>query len=259
MSNLRNNDYGLEVAMGNKAGVEVVHKFGSNHAVTTSLVPITKGGVMQMVSALTSLEMVSSDNVNDKAGGTGALTVTVEGLGTGWTELSETVTLNGTTAVALSNQYFRVNRISVATSGSYANPTTPSHNSTITLRTASVGATWVIIEPENGFGLGQSQQGIYTVPSGKTAFLMDKDVTVEASKPTTIFFFVRDNADDVSTPYTGVMRVKEVEHGLEAPHGVDFPYPQGPFVGPCDIGFMAVLATGTGEVGIDFSLVLTTT
>ena len=147
-------DYGLEVARGNK-DITRVNKFGANHGVSTSLVPITKGGAMQLATILTSLEIIS-DDTEDAAGGTGALTVTVEGLGAGWTELSETVTMTGTSAAALTNQYFRINRMYVVTSGAYANPTPPSHNSTITLRTASAGATWMIMDSEAGFGMGHS-------------------------------------------------------------------------------------------------------
>ena len=246
----------VDIAIGQEDGVSIVHKFGSNHAVGTSLVPIVKGGVLQMPTALTSLEIVSSDNTNDKSGGTGALSVIVEGLGTDWLEVSETVVLNGTTAVALTNQYFRVNRMYVTSSGAYANPTTPSHNSTITLRTASAGATWMIIEAENGFGLGQSQQAIYSVPDGKKAYILSSKITVETGKPLTTFLFVRDNADDVSSTYSGVMRTKEVEHGLEGPVYSNSHSPNGPYVGPCDIGYMGVLTTGTAEVGIDYELLL---
>ena len=32
--------------------------------------------------------------------------------------------------------------------------------------------------------------------------------------------------------------------------------PMGPFVGPCDIGFMGKVSTGTGEIDIDFEILI---
>jgi len=186
---IRDRDYYTEISKGNIPGHSIIHKFGSNHAVGTSIVPITKGGVMQMPTVLTSLEILSDDNINDKVGGAGAIEVRIEGIGTGWAAQSETITLNGTTVVPLANQYFRINRMYISSSGSYASPTTPSHDSTITLRTASAGATWIVIDSEDSFGLGQTQQAVVSIETGYKVYLLKKKVTIETGKTASVFLF----------------------------------------------------------------------
>ena len=71
-----------------------------------------------------------------------------------------------------------------------------------------------------------------------------------------VYLFVRDNIDDVTAPYTGVMQVKELERGVEGTVTIEAKGPVGPYVGPCDIGFMARTASGTADVEIDFELLL---
>jgi hypothetical protein len=61
---------------------------------------------------------ISSNSANDAAAGTGARTVNILGVGSNWAELSETVTLTGTTKVETSGTYFRLNGMKVMTAGS---------------------------------------------------------------------------------------------------------------------------------------------
>lgn len=61
---------------------------------------------------------IVSDNVNDAAAGTGARTVLVEGLDGDYNEISETVTLDGTSIVTTSATFLRVWRVTVQTAGS---------------------------------------------------------------------------------------------------------------------------------------------
>ena len=124
----------LEVNKGNVPRHELIHKFGANDAVGTTYEPITGSGLYQTPTGLVSLEVVSS-SANDAAAGTGARTVTIYGINDtngSWTEDTETVTMNGTTAVALTKQWRRVYRVRVTTSGTYGSATASSHNSTIT-------------------------------------------------------------------------------------------------------------------------------
>lgn len=246
----------VEVARGNIPGYSYEHKFGAIVGAGTSITPIASAGVYQTPSTLTSLEMVSSDNTNDKAGGTGALTVTVIGIGTGWTQLSETVTLNGTSAVALANQYYRIYRMYIATSGTYGSASAPSHNSTITLRVSGGGATWANITAEGSFGLGQTLIACYTVPAGKTAYLISDHVTVESTKTVNIYRFFRTACDDVTTPFSPI-RLQDVNRVTTG--GEHFGMAQGPYVGPCDIGYMGAATASTANIEVDFDLVLVNT
>ena len=170
-------DFYTEVRKGNVVGHSIVQKFGAIEGVTTTLSPVTSSGKYPTPTAVVALELVSSDNTNDIPAGTGALSVTIEGISNTngvWTEESQTIALNGTTAVAVPNSMLRVYRMFVATSGVYATATTPSHNSTITLRVSGAGATWQQITPTGTFGLSQAEIAVYTVPKGKTGYLLNK-------------------------------------------------------------------------------------
>ena len=181
MSYYGSKEWFAEVAKGNVDGHQVVNKFGANGAIPTTLTMVTSSGTYQTPTALTSIEVIS-DSVNDATGGTGATKIKVWGLSTGWTEVVEEISMNGTTAVALANQYFRIYRIQVSESGTYASSGAGSHTSTITVRTASAGATWGEVLTDGGFGLGTSEIGAFSIPAGVTAYVTSHSVHVDGSK-----------------------------------------------------------------------------
>ncbi len=252
MTYIGTTDYLYEVSAGRVSGKSTVHKFGYA-LVGTSLTPVCYGGVYQTPTALTSLEMLSS-SANDTSAGSGAQTVFVQGIGTGWAETSETLTLNGTTAVALANQYFRIYRMYVVTSGTYATSAAGSHAGTITLRTSGAGATWASLPLLDSFPIGQSLIGAYSVATGKTVRILSSAITVDSTKTVDALFFYRPTADDVSSPY-GSIRLQNIYTGLSGSfhftHRTNEAY-----VGPCDIGFMGKTATGTGSATVEFELAL---
>lgn len=75
------------------------------------------GGLVTFPAAAAATTVKSSD-ANDTAAGTGARTVRVRGLTSGFKEAYEDATMNGTSAVALTNQFLRVWSIEVLTAGS---------------------------------------------------------------------------------------------------------------------------------------------
>ena len=102
-----------------------VRKFGDNDAVGTVLETVwAAGAVITYAAAAAASTIVSSDAVDKGVSGsegTGARTVSVQGVGApadGYPELTEVATLNGTDAVTLANEYFRINRLRVLTAGS---------------------------------------------------------------------------------------------------------------------------------------------
>lgn len=244
----------LDVARGSVTGVSIVNKIGYNPAVGTSFVPVATAGVYQTPTADTSLELLSSD-ANDTSAGTGARTVLVEGINLAGTELAETVTMNGVTPVVLSNSFFRVYKVSVATSGTYASASAGSHAGTIILRASGGGATWATIAVEAGFALGQSQIGVYTVPSGKQGYILQLSVSIESNKAVDVHLFKRNGANTVSAPYTPMTLIEEFQ-GLTG--SIVFPYvaPVDSLSAFTDVGFMAKVATGTAAVEVNFQLLL---
>jgi len=259
-------DFYLEVKKGNVPGHTLIQKFGSCvytgasgwKVISTSLTYPTP-------TALTSLEIVSDsiqDIHPDNGVGTGMFSVNVLGISTGWVDAEEIVKLNGTTAVPLSNQYYRNYRLEGYLSGTYASPGGSSHNSTITIRESGAGATWSNIISETGFGLGQSEIGVYTIAAGEIGYLMNYRVDVSdigANKVGDIALFTRDNADDVTTPFTGVMKAKSIARNLAS--GSSLPIdPRAPILqltGPADIGFMMVSASDA-EIEVKFEIIKVT-
>jgi hypothetical protein len=137
---------------------------GYNPSVTTSgTSDIWSGtGLYPFQTSAQSLEILSS-SANDTAAGTGARTVTMTLLDANYNQVTQTVTLNGTSVVAIpGGPYLRVNSLQVATAGSgYTNA------GTITLRVASAGATQGVIL----IGTSIAQSSVYTVPTGYTLFI----------------------------------------------------------------------------------------
>lgn len=78
---------------------------------------ITEGGTYPFPAAAAATT-IESASANDAAAGTGARTCKVSGLDANFNEISETVTMNGTTPVSLTREYYRINSVVVLTVGS---------------------------------------------------------------------------------------------------------------------------------------------
>ena len=254
VGDIRNTSYFLvEVAKGNVTGHSLVHKFGEA-AVGSTLQPVCESGFYRTPTSATALEFVSSNNA-DRAAGVGAREVTVVGLNSSWAEVSQTVTTNGTTAVALGTDLVRLYRWYVSSTGNYADQSNGSHVGTLTIRESGGGNTWSTIGT-SPFQEGQSQIGAYTIPTGKTGYVLSQHIVVDSSKTVDAVFFQRPNADDTSSPYSGAMRVVNKFIGLDGPVELVPRTPIGPFVGPCDMGFMAEVSSSTGDISVDFEILL---
>ena len=250
-------DFFWEVSRGHVPGHRLVHKFGHNGAVTT-LTPVCDGGVYQTPTAAVTIAAIS-DDVDDTAAGAGAQQLTIEYLDSDFVEQIGTLEMNGTTETTETiTDVLRIVRAYVSRSGTYATSAAGSQQGTITFRVASAGATWGTI-PEigiTGMGVGQSLIGAYTVPAGHTAYVISQQASVEisGSKAADIYFFARSNADDVATPFSGVMRMKGLTASVagvnQAAHKSYEEY-----AAKTDIGFMAYAATSAG-VSVDFEILL---
>lgn len=126
------------------------------------------GGLYPFQTSAQPLEILSTDT-NDTAAGTGARMVTVLGLDSDWFEISETVTMNGTTPVALTLQYLRINAVTVATAGSASQ-----NIGDITLRVAGGGDIQGFI----GATDGNAHQAILSVPANRVAFFIRREAAI---------------------------------------------------------------------------------
>ena len=191
-----------EVKLGNIPGYSIVNKFGRNSAVPNGdIKPVCVGGVWPTPTALTTLEILSDDAADDAAG-IGARKVRVYGIVAGYAEGSTDVELDGTTPVEIDTDFYRVTRLKVLESGTYATAATSSQQGTITVRESGGGATWAQIdEAVSTFGVGQSQIGCTTIPAGYTGLLLSKKISVDSGKSAKVYFFTRENIDTIAAPF----------------------------------------------------------
>jgi len=250
----------LDVSRGLTSGMSVIKKFGRNPAVGTSFAPITRGGQYRtpQPSAATTLRVKAGGNANDTAAGTGAREITLEGLGSDFLPLTETLATAGASASsATASTFTRLFRAYVSESGTYATASAGSHAGAITIENGSGGTDWVTIGATD-FPKSQSEIAAYTIPSGYTGYVKLKNISVDSGKTVEIIFFAREGADATAAPYKA-MRSQSAFAGvaggtLNNLTGAEIPF--GPYTGPCDVGFLAKVSTGTASVSAEFEIYL---
>lgn len=145
---------------------------GNNPDVDIASVPEdvwSGGGLYPWMTALTALEIVSSDAA-DAAAGTGARTVLINGLDDDYEPVVQTVTLDGTTPVAIPTQLFRINSAVILTSGSGQ-----VNAGTLTIQDAGAGTARAIIP----LGYGITKQSQFTVRAGYTLQIISSFFNVQ--------------------------------------------------------------------------------
>ena len=163
MSYFQTRNYGLEVARGAISGQTGINKFGRNPDVDVGTEDVWgTGGIWIEPTAATTVAFVSS-SAADAAAGTGARTLTVNGLNGSYADTTETLTLNGVTPVNTSNSYFIIHRVTVATAGSGG-----TNAGTITTAWTGGGTP---VGPSIVIGKGQTQFCIYQIPAGLNGYL----------------------------------------------------------------------------------------
>lgn len=151
----------VDVGFGLLGSARRVTALGHNPDVDTATTPEdiwTGGGLYPWLAAATALEVVS-DNAADAAAGTGARTARVDGLDANYAEVSQTVTLNGTTPVALATPLLRVNGALIMSAGSGK-----TNAGSLSVRDAGAGTVRSIVPA----GYGITRQSVFTVPAGWT-------------------------------------------------------------------------------------------
>lgn len=163
----------LQVGRGQIPGHSVIHVFGHNPDVDTSEVTIWPALGLLVHPASPTIMTISSSSTDDTSAGTGARTVYILGInGTGG-YVSETVTLNGQTAVNTVNQYDAIETMSVVSVGSGGVNAGIIYAGTGTV-TAGVPAV-----PYSAVGAGDniSLVGHWTCPVGYTGYLVSGSIT----------------------------------------------------------------------------------
>lgn len=225
--------------------LDYVFKFGFNGEVGTTEESIWDQGDVYSYPASASQLTLSSDDVNDTSAGTGARTVSIQGLDANYEEQTETITLNGQTEVTSVGSYIRIFRMSVLTGGSGGTNAGTIYAGTGTVTGGVPANIFAIMSP----GEAQTLMAIYTVPANKTAQLYSFGVSSfgNANAVATARLIVRNDG--------GVFRTQDkvlITRGtLIIPHRFPVPIPE-----KSDIEVTAVASTGTIDVSAAFEIML---
>lgn len=180
----KNEDFSLQVARGLIPGHSVVTVFGYNPDVDTSEESVwPDGGTVPHPTVASVLKVSSTDAADASPSGTGARTVRITGLNANYFEVSETIVLNGQTAVNTVNSYLYVNGLTVTSVGSGGENAGDINVGTGTV-TAGVPA---VLYDMIAIGYNNRTTGHYCVPAGYTGFLVQGLFTAgQASGSTSI-------------------------------------------------------------------------
>ena len=176
-------DWPIWTSIGEKTGWSRVAMSGHNDAITTAYESIWPLGGSYSYCTTATVVWVSSTSANDVTNGTGVKTVLISGLDVGYTQQTETVSMNGTNAVATTQSFYRVNAATAVTVGSGGVNAGDIYISETNGQTYADGAVantnlvFAFIEA----GEGMAHQSIYTVPACCTAYLTSSFVTIGAT------------------------------------------------------------------------------
>lgn len=166
----------LDIARGSISNSKIVHKFGANFDIDQGTDPesVWSGGGVYPWASLSSAQTIYC--LSTDAGDT--TTLTLQGLDANYDEISETVTLTGTSAVTTSNTFLRVFRMTYDAT----------NVGTITARTVSASGT-IVAQIDAGYA--QTLMAVYTVPAGFTAYLVALDATIDGTKTCQMLMYHR--------------------------------------------------------------------
>jgi hypothetical protein len=238
--------FGLQVARGQIQGHTAVSVFGYNPDVDTSEETVWPDGGTIPHPTTASVLSISSSSANDTSAGTGARTVYVEGLDGDYNVVSETVILNGQTAVSTVEEYLYVNAFYVITAGSGGQNAGNINAGTGTVTAGVPAVLYDIIAA----GYNNRTTGHYCVPAGYTAYMVEGLFSSgQASGTTSVTGFLKQHGPD------GILRVGAVATVNNSAAVFMFEMPYAVPEKNC-IGATAIGAAANNAVSSFFNLVL---
>ncbi len=183
-------DYFIESTKGNIVGQQTGNQFGENLDVGITQEDVqSQGGILVFLQSAETMDIISTDTVNDISGGSNAHSVLIRGLDENFTEIEEVVLLAAVANTTV-NEYIRVQTAEVQNVGTYGVA-----NTGIISITASTAAT---LQLEIPLGEGKSSSTHYTVPTGQNLIVSAFSATMDTGKAIDFLFHSRSNADIVA-------------------------------------------------------------
>lgn len=245
-SELKTEAFELQVARGLIGGHSVVHVFGYNPDIDsgTEETVWTYGGLYSHIAEPTVLK-ISSGSTADAAAGTGARTVFILGVNGNGGEVSETVTLNGQTAVNTTNSYTEIQSMTVMTVGSGGKNAGQIYAGTGTV-TLGVPAN---VYGHIAVGENQSLMGHYTIPAGYTGYITKGSIS--SGTPTNGYVIGRLKVKDVA----GISRTAALVTFYSGSVDFDFKYPVVIQAGSC-VSATALTTKNDEQISCYFQILL---
>jgi len=161
--NGRTEPFELQVARGQVPYHSAVNIFGYQSTVGTTFIPIWENTTAYPAyPSSAAIQYLWSSSSSDTTN-----TILVQGLDGSYNQISETVTLNGTTHVATTNSYLRINNLFVTSATAPVGIVNIGPSATLTTTQYA----------EIQVGAGKSQMAVYTVPNGYTFYLTRAEAT----------------------------------------------------------------------------------
>jgi len=190
----------LQVGRGQITWHNRLFQFGANTNIQTTSTTVWSGTTSNYVYPASATVMkISSSDANDTSAGTGAQTVKIFGLDANYAEISETVSLNGQTAVNTTNSYLRINQLVVLTAGSGGTAAGTIYAGVGSVTSGVPGTIYCIIP----VGYNADAQAIWTVPAGYTAYMTSCTWTAGNTTPNLLITGVL-----ISRPFGGVFTIQ---------------------------------------------------
>ncbi len=221
----------------------------------------TRGGLYAWPVAADNIEFIS-DSVLDAQDDVGARTIRLTGLDNDFNEITEDINTHATDGTAgritSALQYRRMNLAQVITAGAYDAGLIGGNVGNITIDWATGNVACAEILAPGGMPMGQSQVGRYTVPTGKEAYIKSWFINVDAgaNKTADMVLFCRENADDVTTPFTSRRLIFYLD-GMLGFSNASFDVPFGPFPAKTDL-WWSCIAEAASAATVDMEIEVVT-
>jgi len=166
----------LDVARGAISNSKIVHKFGANFDIDQATDPesVWTGGGLYPWASLSSAQTIYCISTS----GSDTAVLSIEGLDANYNEITESVTLTGTSAVTTTNAFLRVFRMTYDADNA----------GDITARTVSASGT-IVAQIDTGYA--QTLMAVYTIPAGFTGYLVALDATIDGTKTCQVLMYHR--------------------------------------------------------------------
>jgi hypothetical protein len=173
-----------DVAKGNMFDTSPVNVFGYNQTIGTTFETVWDDGGSYVYPTSALIMDVVSTSASD------TMNLFIDGLDINYNQITETVTLTGTSAVTTTTAFYRINRATILSGSNVGN-----------ISISNGGTNYAFIGAE----IGSTQACIYTVPAGHSAYFVRFDIVTATANQNKYVTF-----RNVLTTNTGrILRVGE--------------------------------------------------